>query len=63
MPFLRQAMLVIVDEANDIQFSDMEAKMTDMVAEIKDLHKEFQQFKWYGRSHQAVNLNHLEGQH
>ena len=63
MPFLRQAMLVIVDEANDIQFSDMEAKMTDMVAEIRDLHKELQQFKWYCRSHQAVNLNHLEDQH
>ena len=106
MSFLRQAKLVIIDKANDIQFSDMEAKKTDMGAEIRDLHKEFQQFKWYGtkhalcithpnwsselqnknvdamllslfndnmdvdiephdisRSHQAVNLNHLEGQY
>ena len=57
MSFLRQAMLVIVEEANDIQFSGMEAKLTDMGTEIRELHKEFEQLKRYARKY-ALCITH-----
>ena len=57
MPFVDEAMLAIVEDANDIQFSDIYANFTDMGAEIRDLHKGFEQLKWYGRKN-ALCITH-----